>query len=64
MFADCEPGAIPPVGQAFGMETIIDDSLNECQDIYMEAGDHEDLIHLKGTAFRRLMQESPHAMIS
>ncbi len=64
MFTDCEPGAIPPVGQAFGMDTIVDDSLNECQDVYMEAGDHEDLIHLKGSAFRRLMRQTQHATIS
>ncbi|MCI0505936.1 MAG: YbaK/EbsC family protein [Gammaproteobacteria bacterium] len=63
LFSDCEPGAIPPVGQAFGIDTIVDDSLNDCQDIYMEAGDHEDFIHLNGVSFRKLMRNAQHARI-
>ncbi|HEY5601473.1 MAG TPA: YbaK/EbsC family protein [Gammaproteobacteria bacterium] len=63
LFSDCEPGAIPPVGQAFGIDTIVDESLDHCQDIYMEAGDHEEFIHLNGASFRRLMQNVPHARI-
>jgi len=64
LFADCELGAIPPVGKAFGIDTIVDDRLDECSDIYMEAGDHEDFIHLNGASFRRLMQNAQHARIS
>ena len=61
LFRDCEIGAIPPVGLAFGMQTIVDDSLMRCNDVYFEAGDHEELIHVKGTSFRKLMQDSMHA---
>lgn len=61
LFSDCDIGAIPPVGQAYGIEMVIDDSLMQCNDIYFEAGDHEELIHLKGSSFRKLMQEAPHA---
>lgn len=64
LFSDCELGAIPPVGEAYGMETVIDESLEECQDVYLEAGDHEEFLHLKGPAFRRLMKHSVHANIS
>lgn len=64
LFADCEPGAVPPLGAAYGIDTIVDESLDACPDIYMESGDHSDLIHLKGTTFRRLMRESQHAQIS
>jgi Ala-tRNA(Pro) deacylase len=64
LFADCELGAIPPVGEAYGIETVVDQSLTECPDIYMEAGDHEDLIHLKGASFRKLMKHAQHATIS
>lgn len=64
LFADCELGAIPPVGQAYGMDTIVDDSLTECPDVYMEAGDHEDLLHLRGASFLRLMQDARHEHIS
>lgn len=64
LFNDCEPGAIPPVGDAFGIETIVDDELTQSPEIYMEAGDHEDLIHLKGVSFRKLMKGAQHAHIS
>lgn len=64
LFFDCDLGAIPPIGQAYGMETIVDNSLTECSDIYFEAGDHEDLIHIKGSAFRKLMRDSHHATIT
>ena len=64
LFFDCEWGAIPAVGKAYSMETIVDDKLDDCSDIYLEAGDHEELIHIKGSAFRRLMKHSQHATIS
>jgi Ala-tRNA(Pro) deacylase len=64
LFSDCELGAVPPVGQAFGMETIVDDCLGECPDLYLEAGDHEDFIHLQAAAYRKLMSQVAHARIS
>ncbi|MDZ7804568.1 YbaK/EbsC family protein [Thiohalophilus sp.] len=63
LFNDCDPGALPPLGDAYGIATVVDESLEECPEVYLEAGDHEDLIHLKGTAFRRLMRGSQHARI-
>ena len=63
LFSDCDIGAIPPIGQAYGMVTVIDDSLLQCNDIYFEAGDHEELIHVKGSSFRKLMQDSQHASL-
>lgn len=64
LFTDCEAGAIPPVGQAYGLETIFDECLGECPDLYLEAGDHEDFIHLKSEDYLRLMTKAPHASIS
>jgi len=64
LFSDCDPGAVPPLGEAFGIDSIVDERLNECQDIYLEAGDHEDFVHLKGTTFRNLMRRAHHARIS
>ncbi|MDR9437613.1 MAG: YbaK/EbsC family protein [Thiohalophilus sp.] len=63
LFSDCDPGAVPPLGDAYGIATVVDESLDECPEVFLEAGDHEDLIHLKGTAFRRLMRGSQHARI-
>lgn len=64
LFKDCKEGAIPPIGQAYGMETIFDECLGECPDVYLEAGDHEDFIHLDSTAYLRLMSHLPHGKIS
>ena len=64
LFEDCELGAIPPIGAAYGLETIFDDSLGERPDVYLEAGDHRTLIHVKGEDFVRLMAGTKHARIS
>lgn len=47
VFADCEVGAIPPLGPAYGIETIVDDSLGAQAKLYFEAGDHEHLVHVE-----------------
>lgn len=64
LFDDCEPGAIPALGQVYGMPVIWDDELNDVQDIYLESGDHEHLIHLEHGAFLELMGLHAHDIIS
>lgn len=64
LFRDCDPGAVPPIGAAYGIETIVDDTLNECEEIYFEGGSHEDLIHLSGDAFRKLQPNAAHGKFS
>ncbi len=63
LFTDCEPGAIPPVGEAYGMTTVVDNNLDDCNDIYIESGNHTDLLHISGSAFRQLVKNSRHASI-
>lgn len=57
-FDDCAPGAIPPVGNVFGLETLIDQSLGEQPDIYFEAGDHAALVHMSARQYLELMPEA------
>jgi len=64
LFGDCETGAIPALSEAYGLKVIWDDQLKHASDIYIEAGDHEHLIHLKGDDFQRLMESLPHSIIS
>lgn len=64
LFQDCEPGAVPPVGIAYGIETIWDDSLMEQSETYFEAGDHETLVHMKTRDFIGLMKGARHMAIS
>ena len=64
LFEDCTVGAIPPVGKAYDIEMVFDDRLNEIEDVYFEAGDHSDLVHVSGKDFRQLMGDVPHGEIS
>ena len=64
VFRDCDLGAIPPIGPAYGMETIIDDSLVGLPEIYFEAGDHEDLIRVDGEQFLRMLNPAQHGQFS
>lgn len=58
LFKDCEVGALPAVGPAYGLETVVDDTLAEQADIYFEAGDHEQLIHVSAETFQALLGEN------
>jgi Ala-tRNA(Pro) deacylase len=59
IFADCEFGAIPAVGAAYELETIVDNGLMEADDVYFEAGDHRTLVHLRAEDWRKLMRNAP-----
>lgn len=64
VFADCEVGAIPPTGLLYGIDTLVDDSLLDQADIYFEAGDHEQLIHMSQKDFRNLLGDAMKAHFS
>ena len=64
LFPDCEKGAVPAAGTAYGMFTCWDDELNSVQDLYIEAGNHRELVHLDRDQFKKLLQGQPHAAIS
>jgi len=64
IFVDCELGAIPPLGEAYGIDVAVDSRLAECDDVYFEAGDHAELLHLRGEDFRDLMAGAEHGNYS
>ena len=61
LFYDCEPGAVPALGDAYGLKVIVDDSLASEPEIYLEGGDHASLVHVSGRAFQELMAGARHA---
>lgn len=63
LFADCDPGAVPPLGQIYGIETILDEAFVEAEDVYFEGGDHRALVHVNGADFLKLMGDVPRAKI-
>lgn len=64
LFEDCEPGAVPPLGRAYGIDVILDRNFADTPDVYFEAGDHLSVIHVSGRDFRRLMANSLERNIS
>jgi Ala-tRNA(Pro) deacylase len=64
LFKDCEIGALPPLGQVYGFDTIVDECLTRATDVYFEAGEHLTLIHVKGEHFLRLMAGAVRGKIS
>ena len=57
VFDDCELGAVPPVGMAYGVRTIWDptSSLGKLDEVFFEAGDHQGLVQISGVQFHELM---------
>ena len=64
LFADCKQGAVPAVGEPYGLPVMLDDSVEEADDLFFEGGDHESLIHVRGTDFRKLMTDAMHGHFS
>lgn len=64
LFLDCAYGAVPAVGKCYGLDVIVDDSIETQPDVYMEAGDHETLLHLSRTEFARLTAHARHGRFS
>jgi Ala-tRNA(Pro) deacylase len=61
LFLDCEPGAVPALGAAYGLKVIVDDSLANEPEIYLEGGDHASLVHISGSTFQELLADARHA---
>lgn len=60
LFADCDRGAVPALGMAWGVETVVDDELEASEFVYLEAGDHERLLRLTNEQFHELMLAARH----
>ena len=60
IFRDCAAGAVPALGEAYGLDVIWDDELTQAPMVFIEAGDHRHLICLEQSQFSRLMQDKLH----
>jgi len=63
IFSDCAIGAVPPIGAAYALDSVVDASLEEQADLYLEGGDHRSLIHISHAQFHDLMKDVPHGHI-
>jgi len=64
LFTDCEPGAVPPLGPAYNIETYLDEGLTSLANVYFESGDHEHLVHVSGDDFKHLLSGIRHGHFS
>lgn len=55
LFSDCETGAVPPLGPAYGIETFLDEAVVSLANVYFEAGDHQQLVRVGGEDFQSLL---------
>ncbi|HSR49715.1 MAG TPA: YbaK/EbsC family protein [Acidobacteriota bacterium] len=58
LFPDCEPGAMPPFGNLYGMPVYVAETLSEDEEIAFNAGSHTELVQLRYQDFVRLVQPS------
>ena len=54
IFSDCAPGVLPALGEAYGFETVIDDSLLDQDYVYIASGNNGELIRMTGQDFQTL----------
>ena len=64
LFIDCEPGSVPALGAAYGLDVVVDDSLAVQPDLYIEGGDHATLVHISGSSFRQLTEDARHGQFT
>ena len=64
IFPDCAIGAIPAAGLLYDVDTMVDDALLQQTDVYFEAGDHQQLIHMNRREFGRLLGDATHSRFS
>ncbi|MBE9521058.1 MAG: HDOD domain-containing protein, partial [Proteobacteria bacterium] len=60
IFKDCESRAIPPLGMAYGLRTIIDNSLYRADNVIFEAGRHNSLVRINRKGFLKLTEHARH----
>ncbi len=64
LFDDCDLGAVPPVGAAYGIDVVLDESLADVPEVYFEGGDHTTLIRASGDAFRLMVKDARRGRFS
>jgi Ala-tRNA(Pro) deacylase len=64
LFDDCVRGAVPAVGECYGLDMVVDDGIEAQPEVYFEGGDHATLIHMSGAQFAGLTGMARHASFS
>ncbi len=54
LYPNCEPGAMPPLGNIYGQRVFVDQRLTEDETIVFNAGNHTEAVRMPYTDFARL----------
>ncbi len=55
LFPDCEAGAEPPMGNLYNMDTFVDESLAEDENIFFNAGNHYETVKMSYRDYARIV---------
>jgi Ala-tRNA(Pro) deacylase len=58
-FPDCDPGAMPPFGNLYGVPVYVDRMMGESERIVFQAGAHDVTMSVAYADFERLVQPMP-----
>jgi Ala-tRNA(Pro) deacylase len=64
LFEDCEPGTMPSLTMAWGIDMVWEDELMSQPALYLETGDHKHLIHIETRDLMTLLSDTPHCHFS
>lgn len=56
LFPDCQPGAMPPFGNLYGLPVWVDEDLAKDEKIIFNAGTHTETVRLRYADFSRLVK--------
>lgn len=56
LFPDCEPGAEPPFGNLYSVDTVVDRRLTDDEHIFFNAGTHYEAVEMDYKDFARLVK--------
>ena len=56
LFPDCQPGAMPAIGNLYGIQVLAADALLDDEEIAFNAGTHDELVRMPFPEFVRLVK--------
>ena len=62
LFDDCEPGAMPPFGNLYGVPIVVDQKVYEDQTIAFNCGDHSSIVRMQFADFVKLVKPKKAAV--
>lgn len=56
LYPNCEPGAMPPLGNLYSQRVFVDERLTEDETIVFNAGNHTEAVRMRYGDFKRLVK--------